>query len=168
MSVPNKLDRRDFVKVVTVTLGSIMGAVIAIPAVGYLLSPATSIKKKESWISLGPLENYPILQPILFTFVQTTVNGWEKTSNSYGVYVVRYDETTQKVFSNKCTHLSCRVTWQDGQQEFFCPCHDGIFGIEGQVVSVLTHAPFISYHNKNKNEIKDIYIATQPQRMKKE
>lgn len=159
MSVPNKLDRRDFVKVVTVTLGSIMGAVIAIPAVGYLLSPATSIKKKESWISLGPLENYPILQPILFTFVQTTVNGWEKTSNSYGVYVVRYDETTQKVFSNKCTHLSCRVTWQDGQQEFFCPCHDGIFSIEGQVVSGPPPAPLIEYENKVEDGTLYFYFA---------
>jgi Rieske Fe-S protein len=159
MAEPNKLERRDFVKVVTVVLGSIMGAVIAIPAISYLLSPAASVQKKESWISLGPLENYPVMLPTLYTFVQTTVNGWEKTANSYGVYVVRYDDSAQKVFSNKCTHLSCRVTWQEGPQDFLCPCHDGSFNIEGQVVSGPPPAPLVEYDNKVEEGILYFYFA---------
>ena len=37
--------------------------------------------------------------------------------------------------SNICTHLGCRVRWVSGQEEFFCPCHDGVFDIDGNVVS---------------------------------
>jgi hypothetical protein len=33
------IDRRDFVKIVTAFLGSVMAAVVGIPAIGYLVSP---------------------------------------------------------------------------------------------------------------------------------
>ncbi len=148
MSEPNRLDRRDFVKVVVALIGSIIGGCIAIPAVGYILSPALAVQKKEAWISLGPLENYPIGVPTLFSFTRTTVNGWEKTVSSYGAYVIRFDETKYKVLSNMCTHLSCRVTWKEEAAEYICPCHDGHFGIEGQVVAGPPPAPLKEYQTK--------------------
>jgi menaquinol-cytochrome c reductase iron-sulfur subunit len=134
VSEPNKLDRRDFVKVVVVFVGTTITVCVGIPAIGYLLSPALAVQKKEAWIPLGPLENYPIGTPTLVSFTRTTINGWEKTVNSYGVYVVRSDETNYKVLSNMCTHLSCRVTWNEDRDIYICPCHDGHFAIDGQVV----------------------------------
>lgn len=148
MAEANKLDRRDFVKVVVAALGSIIGAIIAVPAVGYILSPAAAVQRKESWISLGPLENYPVGEPTLFSFTQTTVNGWEKTVNSYGVYVSRSDEAKYTVFSNMCTHLSCRVTWKEDAREYVCPCHDGIFNAEGQVTGGPPPSPLREYQTK--------------------
>lgn len=148
MAEPNRLERRDFVKVVVATLGSIIGAVIALPAIGYLLSPALAVQKKEAWIPLGPLENYPIGVPTLFSFTRTTVNGWEKTVNSYGVYVVRLDEVNYTVLSNMCTHLSCRVTWNEEASEYICPCHDAHFDIEGQVTAGPPPAPLNEFETK--------------------
>jgi quinol---cytochrome c reductase iron-sulfur subunit, bacillus type len=156
VSEPNKLDRRDFVKVVLVFIGTIITACIGIPAIGYLLSPALAVQKKEAWIPLGPLENYPIGTPTLYSFTRTTVNGWEKTVNSYGVYVVRSDETNCKVLSNKCTHLSCRVTWNEDRDIYICPCHDGHFAIDGQVVYGPPPAPLKEFETKVENG--DLYI----------
>jgi cytochrome b6-f complex iron-sulfur subunit len=34
-----------------------------------------------------------------------------------------------------CTHLGCAVQWQEGKQQFYCPCHDGIFDRDGDVLS---------------------------------
>lgn len=34
-----------------------------------------------------------------------------------------------------CTHLGCTVQWQEGKQQFYCPCHDGIFDRDGGVIS---------------------------------
>ncbi len=135
MSDSNKLSRKGFVNVVIASVGGLMGALIAIPAVAYLISPATRIKQKESWISAGPLENYTIGEPGLFNFTQTTINGWEKTVNSFGVYVMRFSEEEQKVFSNICTHLSCRVKWSEVERVYLCPCHDAAFNEEGEVVA---------------------------------
>ena len=142
------LNRRQFVKVVLVSVGTFMTAVIGLPAIAYLISPATKIQAADAWIPLGPLENYPIGLPTLFSFTRSTVNGWEKTVNSYGAYVVRYNETDHKVFSNICTHLSCRVNWREEPADFHCPCHDGLFNIEGQVVSGPPPRPLDQYETK--------------------
>jgi Rieske Fe-S protein len=36
-------------------------------------------------------------------------------------------------YSQRCTHLSCAVVYQEGEQRFFCPCHDGAFELHGGV-----------------------------------
>ncbi|BCS55229.1 ubiquinol-cytochrome c reductase iron-sulfur subunit [Geobacter sp. SVR] len=37
-------------------------------------------------------------------------------------------------FSAVCTHLGCIVQWQQGQNQFLCPCHGGQFSSEGAVL----------------------------------
>ena len=131
----HQLTRRDFVKVVTTFLGTVMGAVIGLPAISYIVSPGLRAKPTEAWVSLGPLENYPVGAPQRFNFTRSQINGWEKTVNSYGVFVIRKNETEVQVLSNICTHLGCRVSWQPDLQHYVSPCHDGHFDILGEVVS---------------------------------
>ncbi len=128
-----KLSRRDFTKVVTTFLGSVMGVLVGVPVIGYVISPAVKKQGQDEWVSLGALENYPVGAPTLFTFTRAKVNGWERTTNSYGVFVVKESDDKIKVFSNVCTHLSCRVNWKEESQTFDCPCHDAKFNIQGQV-----------------------------------
>jgi len=139
------MSRSDFVKVVTAFLGSIMGLVVGIPAIGYLISPARKRSASDDWIPLGPLENYPEGIPTLFNFTRTKVNGWERTVNSYGVFVIRKSDQDVTVLSNKCTHLSCRVNWVAEDQFFFCPCHDAQFGIDGKVLDGPPPRPLDTY-----------------------
>lgn len=40
-----------------------------------------------------------------------------------------------KVFSSACTHLGCRVRWEENNQRFFCPCHRAVFDKDGKVLS---------------------------------
>jgi Rieske Fe-S protein len=37
--------------------------------------------------------------------------------------------------SSVCPHLGCRVHWQAAEQQFFCPCHRGVFDADGVAVS---------------------------------
>jgi menaquinol-cytochrome c reductase iron-sulfur subunit len=150
MAESHHLDRREFVKIVMVVLGAIMGVIMGIPLIGYLVSPATKVRKQEAWVPLGPLENYPVGVPTLFSFTRATVNGWEKTVNSFGAYVMRNSESPDDitVFSNWCTHLSCRVRWEEGERVYVCPCHDGIFDIDGNVVAGPPPKPLTEYENK--------------------
>lgn len=148
MDESNNLNRRQFVKVTAASIVTLITAAIGLPALAYIIYPATQTQESDAWIPLGPLENYPVGQPTLFNFTRTKVNGWEKTVNSYGAYVVRYTEITQKVFSSTCTHLSCRVNWRNDETDFHCPCHDGVFDIEGKVVSGPPPKPLDEYENK--------------------
>ena len=148
MAKTSHISRRDFVTISVGLMGTIIAAVIGLPAIGYLLSPAISKQKTESWVSLGPLENYPINEPTLFSFTQARLNGWEKTVNSFGVYVLRKNQDDVITYSNVCTHLSCRVTWHPDRQLFICPCHDGQFNEQGDVVAGPPPRPLDRYENK--------------------
>lgn len=51
------------------------------------------------------------------------------------------------VLSTTCTHLGCGVSWSADRKAFLCPCHGGVYDIEGRVVSgppprPLTKVPF--------------------------
>ncbi len=142
------LTRNDFVKGVVGVLGTIMGVVVGLPAIGYVLSPALKKSASEAWIPIGPLETYPIGAPTPFNFTRTKINGWEKTVNSYGVYIYRKSESDTIVFSNVCTHLSCRVIWHEDLQEYLCPCHDAHFGSLGEIISGPQPRPLDTYETK--------------------
>ena len=130
----SRLSRRDFVKLVMAFVGAVIGTGIGLPLVIYLISPALKAQKEDDWVSLGALENCPIGVPSLLTFTRTEVNGWERTANSHGIYVWRRSETELTALSNICTHLGCRVSWHSVANEYVCPCHDGHFAIDGEVL----------------------------------
>ena len=114
----------------------VMAAMVGLPAVGYLISPATKKQESEAWIPAGEVDSYPIGVPTLFSFTRTKINGWEKTVNSHGVYILRKSEAENDILtlSNVCTHLSCRVSWDEETQVYPCPCHDAHFDINGLVI----------------------------------
>jgi len=142
------MDRRSFVKIVTASLGSMMAAIVGLPVIQYFISPALGKTQGDDWIPLGSLENYPIDVPTLFNFNITKVNGWERSSQSYGAYVIRKEGQEPIVFSDVCTHLSCRVNWDEEINEFYCPCHAAYFAKDGGVISGPPPRPLDRYEIK--------------------
>jgi Rieske Fe-S protein len=136
MSGSNRLSRLDFIKATTGVVGGIIGAVLGIPAIGYLIAPALRKDKAGAPVAIGKLEDIPVGQFYPFSFTITTVNGWERTANNYGGYLLRRSEspTDILVLSSRCTHLSCTVNWNDETQKLTCPCHDASFNKEGKVL----------------------------------
>jgi Rieske Fe-S protein len=151
MTESAEVSRRQFVTVVVGAVGAFIGLCIGIPGVVYLVSPGLKVKKGEDWVSCGPLENYPIGVPTLFTFTRTQVNGWEKTAISYGVYILRQEGDQVLALNNLCTHLSCRVSWHEEDAIYICPCHDAHFNIDGEVVSGPPPRPLAPYETKVEN-----------------
>ena len=143
-----QMSRREFVGIVTAAVGSVMGVLVGIPTISYLIAPALTKDSADAWIPAGPVENYPIGIPTLFNFNRTKVNGWEKTVNSYGVYILHNEDGTFLALSNKCTHLSCRVNWKPDETAYICPCHDAYFDINGQIVSGPQPRPLEDYETK--------------------
>lgn len=128
-----RLSRRDFIKSITVLVGGVISIMTGLPVIGYLLSPALRKEEDTSTISLGSLEKYPVGIPTYFAYTNTQINGWERTAKSIGMYVVRKEDSSVRVFSDICTHLGCLVTWHPETQDYISPCHDGHFDIEGFV-----------------------------------
>jgi cytochrome b6-f complex iron-sulfur subunit len=48
-------------------------------------------------------------------------------------------------FTAVCTHLGCTVEYRPDLKEIWCPCHNGIYNLGGQVVSGPPPAPLAEY-----------------------
>jgi len=51
------------------------------------------------------------------------------------VLLVRVSQTEWRAFSAVCTHLSCIVQYQPERTRIWCACHNGVYNLQGQVVS---------------------------------
>jgi menaquinol-cytochrome c reductase iron-sulfur subunit len=153
------ISRRDFISLTTAAVGAFITAAVGLPAIAYLIDPALKSTSTQAWVPLGKLDSFEVGKPVLATFTRSKVNGWEKSVNSYGAFVLRKSQTETVVFSNVCTHLSCRVNWDAARSEYICPCHDGRFGSDGKVVSGPPPRPLDVYQTKVENGILSIQFV---------
>lgn len=49
--------------------------------------------------------------------------------------VIRLDDGTFRAFSALCTHLQCVVAYSAERKRIECPCHRGVYSLEGQNIS---------------------------------
>src|SRR5262245_9429649 len=111
MSSENEMSRRAALVKLGVFLNGIIGVWLAVPIVGYLLSPVTRKKKfgYESWVSLGVLEQFPAGQTRLATYRNPLVNDWDGQTGNVACWVRNIDDRTFQVFAINCAHLGCPV-----------------------------------------------------------
>ena len=62
-------------------------------------------------------------------------DGWIESTDVKGVWVVRQPGNQYTVYNGRCTHLGCAYSWQPDQQQFTCPCHAGVYGMDGKVLA---------------------------------
>ena len=117
-------------------ISAFIAAAVGVPVVGAVAGSGLG-RRPETTVRLGKLADYPIGQPRLGQFTLSRTDGWVTTLETRAVWVVRTGEQEVAVFNGRCTHLGCAYSWKtDGphRDQFFCPCHDGVFGRDGKVV----------------------------------
>lgn len=83
-----------------------------------LLSPATGEAK-----------------PVQVPLADLPVGGVRQITYETNPVLVMRSQEGIVAMSMVCTHLACTVQWQEGKQEFYCPCHQGKFDRNGEVIS---------------------------------
>lgn len=129
------VERRGFLSLLTWAIGGLMTLAFAVPGVGYLLGPALRRSTEEAWIALGTASKVELGTPTLFKATVQRQTGWIVNEEQLTVFVVTEDGRDFVALSNICTHLGCRVRWVADQGKFFCPCHNGVFDKDGNVLS---------------------------------
>jgi cytochrome b6-f complex iron-sulfur subunit len=61
------------------------------------------------------------------------------------VLLVRTGESEWRAFSAVCTHLSCIVQYEPERTRIWCACHNGVYNLQGQVVSGPPPKPLQAY-----------------------
>jgi Rieske Fe-S protein len=156
MEKHEEISRRDAMKVAVSLIGGLIGTALGIPAIVYILGPA--LKNEEAnWIRVGSLSTIELGIPALFKPKVTRQNGWIIDEEEVGVFVLTEDGRDYHAMSNICTHLGCRVRWIADSEQFFSPCHNGVFDKHGYVVSGPPPRPLDEFETK----IEDGYLYIQ-------
>jgi quinol---cytochrome c reductase iron-sulfur subunit, bacillus type len=128
------VSRRVFLLRLGLLLNAIAAVIFAIPVIGYLASPMRKFVWL-SWISLGPLENFPEHQTRLATYRNPYTKPWDGMTANIPCWVRRESGEKFRIFAINCTHLGCPVRWFPESELFMCPCHGGVYYSDGERAS---------------------------------
>ncbi|MFQ5709406.1 MAG: ubiquinol-cytochrome c reductase iron-sulfur subunit [bacterium] len=137
----DEVPRRTFLKIAIGLLNALVAFVLAIPGLGYLLTPVFR-KDAERWVPIGPVAKFKPGQPRKAIFSYTTESGYTIREKKRFVWVnTGPTADDMAVYSAVCTHMGCNVAWHSNVNLFLCPCHGGMYDIDGEVVAGPPPAP---------------------------
>jgi quinol---cytochrome c reductase iron-sulfur subunit, bacillus type len=152
MGEEQSVSRRNFLSTATWAIGGFIGIAFVVPAIAYIIGPALQKKNIEEWIRLGSTQKVVPGTPTLFKATIERQAGWITNEEEISVYVLTDNGRDYISMSNICTHLGCRVRWISDQSQFYCPCHNGVFDKNGNVVSGPPPNPLNRYDTKVEND----------------
>ncbi|NIQ98875.1 MAG: Rieske 2Fe-2S domain-containing protein [Gemmatimonadales bacterium] len=126
------MNRRRFLGYASGVLSGAIAFALGLPLARFFVGN-TFAKRSPRWLRLGESREISVGRPQLFRLSHRDTDGWRQLMRREAVYVVTEDGARFTVFSSACTHLGCPVHWDDGEQLFLCPCHNGAFSKEGAV-----------------------------------
>jgi len=141
--------RRVFLFKLSLLLNGAVGAVLAVPIIGYLLGPA--LKKslnEDSWIKLGPLSDFPEGETRLVNFRNPVTTPWDGQTGDIPCWVRHISGNQFQVFAINCAHLGCPVRWFAQSRLFLCPCHGGAYYEDGSRASGPPERGLFEYEHK--------------------
>src|ERR1700723_3797350 len=128
--------RRVFLFKLSLLLNGAVGAILAVPIIGYLLGPAVKDGSSDnSWINLGPLSDFPEGETRLVNYRNPITTRWDGQTGDIPAWVRRVSGDTFQVFAINCAHLGCPVRWFAQSKLFMCPCHGGAYYEDGSRAS---------------------------------
>ncbi|GAC1492324.1 MAG: hypothetical protein NVS1B9_13800 [Solirubrobacteraceae bacterium] len=129
--------RRRFMTGTAHSVGGIAAAAFALPAIGVALGPVFT-SGHVRWETVGFPDDFPDNNyvPKVVT-ITPDIGETGKTT----VYLRRRnpaidagagDQYNQFIaISTRCAHLGCPVRWVQASERFICPCHGGVYDLQG-------------------------------------
>jgi menaquinol-cytochrome c reductase iron-sulfur subunit len=139
--------RRSFYIGAIYGIWAVISAALSLPALAYLFFPP-KVRKQDEWIDAGDVSKLAPNSPVELTFRRNRVDGWKVYSEKSTAWVVKQPDNSVVAFGPQCTHLGCAYHWEEGKNEFLCPCHTSIFSPSGQVVDGPAPRPLDRYDVK--------------------
>jgi menaquinol-cytochrome c reductase iron-sulfur subunit len=155
--------RRTFLFKLSLLLNGAVGAVLAVPLLGYLLDPAA--KKAATvggWVGLGRVGEFPLGETRLIDFESPTKTLGDGETAKVACWVRRISEQQFQVFAINCAHLGCPVRWFSESKLFMCPCHGGAYYEDGSRASGPPERGLFEYKYKVENDSLVIHAGNMP------
>ena len=137
-------DRRGFIKGASCAIGAAIGVVPMAAGVRVAMDP---LSRQETvvdaeFIRLAEVSDLEVGVPKKFAIVEDKRDKWSRYKDVPvgAVYLLlqkgKEDERGEPkviAFNTVCPHLGCFVDYRPEQQDYFCPCHDSNFALDGSL-----------------------------------
>ena len=137
-------DRRGFIKGASCAIGTAIGVVPMAAGVRVAMDP---LSRQETvvdaeFIRLAEVSDLEVGVPKKFAIVEDKRDKWSRYKDVPvgAVYLLlqkaKEDERGEPkviAFNTVCPHLGCFVDYRPEQQDYFCPCHDSNFALDGSL-----------------------------------
>lgn len=144
---PARSTRRSFYIGAIYGIWAVITAALGFPAFVYLFFPPKA-KRENEWVDIGDISRLTPNVPVEMVFRRNRVDGWKVISEKSTAWVVKRANEGVTAFGPQCTHLGCAYHWEDGKNEFICPCHNSVFAVDGRVISGPAPRPLDRYEAK--------------------
>jgi menaquinol-cytochrome c reductase iron-sulfur subunit len=136
MGIEASKSRRDFFTWIVALGSAAIGGLLLIPGATYVLDPVLrGAGKKERWIRVAELSSLSKEHPVSAAVIGEQVDAWTRSPavrlGTVWLRVLPDDKVA--AWNAECPHLGCKVAFNPEQSCFGCPCHDSVFGLDGQV-----------------------------------
>ena len=159
MGNESEINRRKFMEIGIYSIGGTIAAASSVVLTTFAVGPSFN-QDKSKWIEVeleaAAGEDAGFERVVL---EYETKDGWLTNTERTLAYVKRTKVDEVIAISAGCTHLGCIVTWNEDENIFQCPCHDGRYDADGKVIAGPPPAPL----NRHKIKIEDekIYVSTE-------
>jgi Rieske Fe-S protein len=131
--------RRRFLAKLNVIIGGAIGAVMAVPVLGYVLFPVKRriVVTPDAAVPVANLDDIPRDRPIRVPLVVPEErDAWSAVRNVTlgSVWLRRTGDKEVLAFTATCPHLGCSVELAEDATAFHCPCHNSAFDLDGKHV----------------------------------
>jgi len=148
MDIPNPsppTDRREFIsKAASVVIG---GSLVVAPSVAGLclfLDPLRRKSESGASVLVANLNSLPENgEPRKFSVLATRVDAWNRTPNVPvgAVYLQRVADNKVRALNVVCPHAGCFVDYRSANNNYFCPCHNSSFALDGRIQDPRSPSP---------------------------
>ena len=164
MTMPDGHSRRGVLMKLGILFNAAIGAILAVPIVGYILSPVIRARKRGygSWLSLGSLDQFPEGQTRLATYRSPAANPSDGETANIPCWVRHVEGEKFQVFAINCAHLGCPVRWFAESKLFLCPCHGGAYYEDGGRASGPPERGLFEYEHRIVGDMLQISAGKMP------
>ena len=154
-----ELSRRTFLQKVSIALGSMCGAVLAVPAIGFIFAPLLR-KPPHLWRSVGKVDDFLVGKTVKVTLIDASPLPWAGVTANTAAWLRRAGEREFIAFAINCSHLGCPVRWLQDANLFMCPCHGGVYYADGRVAAGPPPRPLTRYEVRIRDG--EVQLQTRP------
>ncbi len=133
-SSPEDQGRRRLLVRFIALVHAVIGGTLGVTLGGAAISPALA-RREEQWWPAASLNSLSADQPTPVVIGVARPDGYTQVVDQRTVFLVRSGDSSVIALDSTCTHLGCRVSWDQEASQLRCPCHGGAYDRTGAVVA---------------------------------